>query len=345
MRALLGTGLAAGGAVAAVALRAAARRGRPSPDPERPEPLAERPGPGRRVRSFDGTSLAVHVAGPAETGARAPALVFAHGFSLDLTAWHYQWRHFSLRHRCVLFDQRGHGASSRAGQGGYSVEALGRDLQAILEAEVPEGPVVLVGHSMGGMGVLALAAQRPEWFGPRVRAVVLANTAAGDILREVLGGLGARLGAFFIPAPRHLAVHPQRLHGLRARVMERSPGLAQAATRMVSFGRQAPPAVVEHVAGLAASVPADVWTRLVVSLSELELGHALEHVTAPALVVAGDRDRLTPPASALALERRLPDARMAVFAGAGHCTMLERPDEFNRAVEDFLGLLPAGGAA
>src|SRR5205823_8900057 len=123
----------------------------------------------------------------------APALVFAHGFSIDLTAWHYQWKHLSKDHRCVLFDQRGHGRSSAAAGGDYSLDALGHDLRAVLDAEAGDHPAVLVGHSMGGMSIMSFARLYPQEFGGRVRAVVLANTAASDILQELIGGLGIRM--------------------------------------------------------------------------------------------------------------------------------------------------------
>jgi pimeloyl-ACP methyl ester carboxylesterase len=93
---------------------------------------------------------------------------------------------------------------------------------------------------------------------------------------------------------------------------------------------------VEHVATVAARAPVDVWSDLLVSLIEMDLRHALEHIRVPAMVLVGDVDRLTPPASALAIKHALPDGRMVVFKGAGHCTMLERHEQFNQVVGRFL---------
>src|SRR5205807_339679 len=143
-------GAAAGTAASVLASRALVRRQRRRPDPERSERLTELPpedlGP---VVSHDGTLLAVRAAG--EEG--RPALVFAHGFSLDMTTWHYQWKAFSDRYRCVLYDQRGHGRSGPAVGGDHSLQAMGGDVRAVLDAAVPRGPAVLVGHSMGGMAL------------------------------------------------------------------------------------------------------------------------------------------------------------------------------------------------
>lgn len=327
-------GAAAAGA-GVVAERYLLRRARARPDPARGEPLGDRPGPERRVRSFDGTELAVHVVGPEGPDPPGPTLVFVHGFSLDLTGWHYQWRWFSGRCPCVLYDQRGHGRSAAAPGGDYSFEALAQDLLAVLDAEV-RGPAVLVGHSLGGMAVLSLAALRPEVFGSRVVGAVLASTAAGPVVREVLGGLAARVGRFVLPSPRLLRRAPQAVYRIRARALRGNRDLAFLAVSLTNFGPGAPPSVVEHVARVAARIPAEVWTALALALAELDLSHALERVTVPALVLVGDRDRLTPVSSAVALARRLPRARLVVLPGAGHCAMLERPGEWNRAVEEFL---------
>jgi len=325
-----GAGLAVG-AAAVAAEKYAVRRARSRPDPARSEALAERPGQERRVASFDGTELAVHAVGPKD----APTLVFLHGFSLDLTAWHYQWKHFSETYRCVLYDQRGHGRSAAAAGGDHSIEAMGRDLKAVLDALDVPGPVVLIGHSMGGMAVLAFAAEFPEEMRGRVAGVVLANTAAAELLKGMVSAVGARTGAVLLAALRRLGSDPVRVHRIRARAFAKQADVAFLIAMLTNFGPKAPPSVVDHVVALAAATPVEVWTDGLRSLLEMDLSHALQHVTAPSLVLVGDRDRLTPPASALAIKRRLPDARMVVLQGAGHCMMLERSEQWNRVVEEF----------
>jgi pimeloyl-ACP methyl ester carboxylesterase len=162
----------------------------------------------------------------------------------------------------------------------------------------------------------------------------------------VLGGLAAWVGTFLVPAPRRLAARPDRIHRLRAGALGRSSDLAFLATRITNFGPRASPTVVDHVASVAALAPAEVWTNLLGSLAALDLGNALEHVRVPALVMVGDVDRLTPPATARSLVGALPDARLLVVRGAGHCAMLERHREFNAAIESFIGpLVQAAGPA
>ncbi len=332
-KALIGAGIALGAAAVGVAAeRYAVRRARSRPDPERGESLAERPGSEQRVTSFDGTELTVNVIGPEG----APTLVFAHGITLDMTAWHFQWRDLSDEYRCVLYDQRGHGRSAKAANGDYSLEALGRDLKAVLDATGTEAPVVFVGHSMGGMSIVSFAELFPEEFGTRLKAVILANTAASDVVKEVLGGMAARVGKFLLPTPKRFLSKPERAFWLRSGALGLSPDIAFLVVRLTNFGSQASPSVVDHVASIAGQAPAEVWTDLIVSVAEINLAHALEHITVPTLVLAGDVDRLIPPATSLALKRKLPQGKMVVLRDAGHCAMLERHDLFNRAVRDFL---------
>jgi pimeloyl-ACP methyl ester carboxylesterase len=329
----LGTGIAVGAAAVGIAAeRYMVRRARAVADPDRGEGFDERPGEEQRLTSFDGTELSVNVVGPD----RGPTLVFVHGFSLDMTVWHYQWKHFSRDYRCVLYDVRGHGRSMPATGGDYSVEALGHDLKAVLDAFAPSGPVALIGHSMGGMSVISLADLYAPEFGGRVQAVVLANTAAADVVKEVLGGLGARVGRFLIPVPRGLLNGSNLAFRLRDGALNRSPNLAFLAARLTNFGPKPPPSVVDHVATIAGQAPVEVWTDLIRSLAEMDLTHVLENINVPTLVLVGDVDRITPPASALAMKRRLPDARMVVLKEAGHCAMLERHEQFNEVLGGFL---------
>jgi pimeloyl-ACP methyl ester carboxylesterase len=332
--ALAAAGIGVAGAVAVAGERLLIRRARAAPDPDGAEPLAERPGEERRVRSFDGTELAVNVTG--RSGNSRPTLVFVHGFTLDMTGWHFQWKKFSRTHRVVLFDQRGHGHSSPATDGDYSLEAMGRDLQAVLEATVPEGPAVLVGHSLGGMAILSLASLHPEEFGSRVQGVVLANTAASDILKAVLGNLGEKAALAILPYARRFVAQTGRAYRLRSRLVGSGGDLAFLIARITNFGPSAPPSVIDHVVSVAAEAPVEVWTDVMASLLAMDLGDAIHGVRVPALVIASDLDRLTPPTSARAIADRLPQGRLVEIRGAGHCSMLERPEEFNRVLEAFV---------
>lgn len=135
--------------------------------------------PDRRVVvADDGVRLHVEIDG--DPGAPV-TVVLCHGLLLDNTSWQLQRAVLKRKARVVAWDQRGHGRSGRGPCEHSSIDQTGRDLHAVLEQVVPEGPVVLVGHSMGGMTLMALAEQRPELFGDRVVGVVLIATSAGPV--------------------------------------------------------------------------------------------------------------------------------------------------------------------
>ncbi len=327
-------GVTVGTAAGVIATRAAIRRDRRRIDPEEGERLAELPpddlGP---VVTDDGTLLSVRAAGDPS----APAVVMTHGFSLDMTTWHYQWTEWSKRYRCVLFDHRGHGRSGTSHQRDYTLQAMGRDLRRVLDATVPEGRAVLAGHSMGGMAILAMAEAHPEEFGERVAGVILADTAAAELVRGAIGGLLGRLTGFRVPGARAEGIHRFMKAG--------RSDLSYLVARLTNFGHHPSPWLVDYISAISGQAPVEVWTDALIGVLELDFRHALEHIRVPALVIVGDVDRITPPTSAEALAEALPDANLVVLEGAGHLGMLERHEDFNRVAGPFLDRVLGGRPA
>jgi pimeloyl-ACP methyl ester carboxylesterase len=279
------------------------------------------------ITSFDGTEIAARAAGPAD----APVLLFVHGFSLDGTTWFEQWMDLSVDFRCVVIDQRSHGRSGRAAHDDLSVRSMGRDLAAVLDVVAPEQKAVIVGHSMGAMAILALAEQRPEFFGPRVAGVVLIGAASSDLVQGALGAvtelLRPRLGS--------VAAAARRVDRLRKALQASPVDIRGAVVRLTQLGPDAPQHVVDHVVQLAQRASSSVWTDGLAEIMEVDQRHAVPRVTVPALVVVGEHDRITPPAAAVELAGALPDARLVVLEGAGHLAMLERPVELDRELRLF----------
>jgi pimeloyl-ACP methyl ester carboxylesterase len=297
-------------------------------DPEAHEALSMLPpedlGP---IESFDGTKLAVRAAGDPSL----PTIVFVHGFSLDLTTWHYQWTELSARYRCVLFDLRSHGRSDRAAGGDLSLSAFGHDLAAVVEAVATDRPVLLVGHSMGGVAILAMAESRPDLFGTQVAGCVFAGTAANDLLRGAMGSITE----LFRPRLGSIRQAAARMNRLRRYVVSSPADLGQLIARMTQFGPHASPHVVGYVVALAARAPSEVWTDALAGLMDMDLRHAVTHVRVPTLVLVGEHDRVTPPSSAVALADELPEGRLEILEEAGHIPMMEAHEAFNERVEGF----------
>ena len=186
--------------------------------------------------------------------------MLVHGYIQEMAVWHYQRRALAADGdvRLVLYDHRSHGRSGRGPAERSTIEQLGRDLGTVLDAVAPDGPVVLVGHSMGGMTVMALADARPELFGDRVVGVALVGTSAGKLAQLTFG-----LPTATLPVTRR--VLPLLTKGMttRPRPFERGrragSDLAFLLTRRGGFGSgDVSPAVVEFVATMAARTPVDV---------------------------------------------------------------------------------------
>ncbi|MBA3251048.1 MAG: alpha/beta hydrolase [Geodermatophilaceae bacterium] len=333
--AALGLLTAGAGAVVAVQQRrvAAARR---APDVRAGTGFGRLPADRTyRVRTDDGQALYVEEVGPLD----APlVLVFVHGFTLALGSWHYQRLALARPDRRLVFvDLRSHGRSERAPSESCEIDQLGRDLISVLDTATGDRPVVLVGHSMGGMSILALAEQRPELFGQQVRGVALLSTSSGGLA-------GVDLGLPKALTPLKLVALPVLARGMRAR-----PKLAELTrrlgsdlswwlTRSYSFGDpDVSPALVDYVGRLIAETPVEVIADFFGTL----MGH--DKVTAlpalrrvPTLLACGEQDRLTPLSHSQAMAKELPDAELLVVPGAGHLAMMERPDLVDEALEALL---------
>jgi pimeloyl-ACP methyl ester carboxylesterase len=258
-------------------------------------------------------------------------VILAHGFSLDQSTWSEVWPVLAERFRVVTFDQRSHGLSAPAEHGDLTLRSIGRDLGAVVEAVAGDRRVVIVGHSMGGIAALALAEQRPELVAERVAGVVFVGAAASDLLR---GAMGSVTGALR-PRIASLMGAPQRVDRLRKAVL-RSPGdLSGIVARLTQFGPDAPPEVVHHIVGLAGRARSEVWTTGLAELMEADFGHAVARITMPSLVIVGEHDRVTPPASAVELAGALPEGRLVVLEGVGHVPMLERPERLALEIGTF----------
>ena len=286
-------------------------------DPERLS-LSEPPsGIPLEVRSPDGTVLHAELFGP-DNG--VPVLL-AHGWTESLQYWTYQIRALSDHGRRVIaYDLRGHGDSQTAAGGDYSIARFGEDLEAVLIAAVPDGArAVIAGHSLGAMAIAAWAESHD--VERRVGAAALINTGVGDLIAEQL--------LLPVPSIAHAVNRTVAVHGFlgsRAPLPRFSTPLIASLIRYVAFGPAASPAQVAFYERMLIACPPDVRADVGIALSEIELHDALPRLDVPTVVIAGDRDRLTPPAHARRIAEMLPRLeRLTILEQTGHMAPLERP--------------------
>ncbi|MGW0496480.1 alpha/beta fold hydrolase [Streptomyces sp. NPDC003007] len=316
----------------------------------------------------DGTELYYEVddvdqeAAPAAIGPRrrrlfgrkfpAPVtVVFSHGYCLNQDSWHFQRAALRGVVRTVHWDQRSHGRSGRGvaqtrDDEPITIEQLGRDLKAVIDAAAPEGPLVLVGHSMGGMTVMALADQYPELIRERVVGVAFVGTSSGR-----LGEVNYGLPVAGVNVVRRVLPGVLRVLGQRAELVEKgrraTADLFAGIIKRYSFAsRDVDPAVARFAERMIESTPIDVVAEYYPAFNDHDKTEALVHFAdLPVLVLAGVQDLVTPSEHSEAVADLLPDAELVLVPDAGHLVMLEHPEVVTDRLADLLtrtGAVPAG---
>lgn len=299
-------------------------------DPDRNEPLGQLRSPSRIITTPDGVRLYVEVETPTrfEPGVD-PTIIFTHGYALNQDCWHYQRRDLGSLGRLVFWDQRSHGRSSRAASGSVSIDQLGRDLATVIEGVAPSGPLILVGHSMGGMTVMAFADQFPQIVADRVKGVALLATSAGELNTVSMG-----LPAWTVPVL-------QRYSGAATRVMRegkqfidpvrsRASDLSFIITRIYSFGGWSSPSLTRFMNEMVNDTPSDVIAEFLPTLLEHDKVDALAGFKdVETLVLVGTHDLVTPVAHTKRIAEHVPHAEVVVQPDAGHMVILERHADVN----------------
>jgi pimeloyl-ACP methyl ester carboxylesterase len=247
--------------------------------------------------------------GGREHDSTLPAVIFLHGAGLDHTVWALLTRWFAHRGFAALApDLPGHGHSG--GEALTSVAAMTDWTAALIETAVAR-PAAIIGHSMGSLIALELAARHPA----KVGALGLIGTAAAmPVSRDLLDAAAAQ---------DHAAIDMVTIwgYGFRAGVGgSLAPGLWMLGGGVRLVERARPGVLFRDLAacndyrdGLASAAKA----------------------TMPATLVLGERDLMTPAKAGRALAAALPNARVVTLAGAGHMLMSERPDEVLNALRDL----------
>ncbi|QXE35177.1 alpha/beta hydrolase [Streptomyces sp. GMY02] len=284
-------------------------------------------------------------------GRKAPTpvtVVFSHGYCLNQDSWHFQRAALRGLVRTVHWDQRSHGRSARgvsqSGPGAVpvTIDQLGRDLKAVIDAAAPEGPLVLVGHSMGGMTMMALADQFPELVRERVVGIALVGTSSGR-----LGEVNYGLPVAGVNAVRRVLPGVLRALGSQAELVERgrraTADLFAGLIKRYSFSsKDVDPAVVRFAERLIEGTPIDVVAEFYPAFTDHDKVQALSvFLEVPALVLAGESDLVTPSSHSEAIADLLPDAELVLVPDAGHLVMLEHPEVVTDRLADLLARVGA----
>jgi pimeloyl-ACP methyl ester carboxylesterase len=278
------------------------------------------------VTTPDGVPLAVREVGPSD----APlTVVFAHGFCLRMGAFHFQRMRLSEEWgpqvRMIFYDQRGHGRSGQASPETYTVPQLGKDLETVLQVIAPRGPIVLVGHSMGGMTVLSHARQFPQHYGSRITGAALIASAAEGVAKSPLGEILTNPGLDAVLRAARSA--PKLAH--RGRTAARS--LIGPILRAASYSdMRVSPSVVAFSEQMMLGTAIPTMVEFLHALQVHDETAALPTLAKiPTLIVCGDHDLVTPDEYSRKMADVLPESELVIVAKAGHLVLLERPASVN----------------
>ena len=306
--------------------------------------LLDAPGPAAGVLTDDGLRLHVEEDGDPD----APVtVVFSHGFTAQLGEFVLQRETLRSRARVVLYDQRGHGRSPLGAPENATMEQLGRDLAAVIAQRVPRGPVVLVGHSMGGMTLMTFARQHPDVVRDRVVGAFLLATSAGEVVDAGVVGRGVRL-------LRRLHLIGVYLRWLRLvspvleRFRARGTVAGRAFTRRYLFGKDdaTDAALVREVQTMLEETPLTVTAAFYATfLAHDELASLAAMRDVPVTVLCGTHDRLTPLAHSRRIAAELPSAELVVVPGAGHSVNISRQQVVDDARLELLDRATARAGA
>jgi len=259
------------------------------------------------ITTEDGCRIAWRADGPSD----ARVLLLSNSLGTDMGMWSHQIDALAERFRVLRYDSRGHGASSTT-PGDYSLDRLGRDALALLDA-LDIDRIDFCGVSLGGMIGQWLAWRAPE----RLGRIVLSNTSAfmgpsaswqmriDAVRRDGMAGIADAILARWL-TERFVALRPDLAAGLVATLKATDP---------------------QGYAGCCAAI------------RDMDLRPTARLVTTPALVIGGSEDPATPPGHAIALADHLQGAILLMLPTA-HLANIEAPDAFNRALLDFLGSAP-----
>jgi pimeloyl-ACP methyl ester carboxylesterase len=337
-------GLAAAGTAAAVAGVIAERRvGRRRRAVLREtSELGSLSGEARPVVARDGLVLHAEVDEVAPySGGREPApqptgratLVFVHGFTNNLHTWHFQRQHFRGKRRMVFFDHRSHGRSERSSRDAATMDQLALDLLTVMDELAPNDRVVLIGHSMGGMAIMALAELHPELFGPRVVGVGLCSTSAGGVALHKTFGLPGPIGA---QVPGRAVALAARAPALVDRARRAGSNIGYVTVGALAFGTRVPGAYVELVDQMIASTPFEVISEFLPNIQAHERSHALAALASvPTHIFGGTRDRMIPVSHSRTLHELIAGSVIVEYENGGHMVPLEFHEQLNEALDEL----------
>ncbi|HEY9829709.1 MAG TPA: alpha/beta hydrolase [Stenomitos sp.] len=297
--------------------------------PGRDEPKRIRSERVQRLRRPDGTVLQVEFYGPED----GQPIILSHGWGPNSTVWYYAKRQLSDRFRVIVWDLPGLGKSSKPKNQDYSLEKYARDLEAVVD--LVGKPVILLGHSMGGMLTLTFCRLFPEQLGSRVAGLILVDTTYTNPVKTAIGSKVLR------------AVQKPLLEPLLYLTIGLSPllwlmtwlsylnGSLHISVELSGFKGTETRGQLEFSALLSALGSPGVLARGTLAMLKYDETATLSTIHIPVLLIVGASDIATKPGASIRMNAELPQSELVTLKPGGHMSLMEQNQAFAEVVSAF----------
>ncbi len=264
----------------------------------------------------------------------APTLVLTHGWSTSETEWYYAKRQLAGQFRLIVWDLPGLGASTGLPDGIYSLDRMSRDLKAVV-ALANGKPVILVGHSIGGMINLTYCRLFPQDLGSTVAGIVQVDTSytnpvtttknasQSEALQKPVGEPLLHLMSLFSPLVR--AMNWLSYQNGISHLMNANSAFAGSET----WGQ------VDLIARYGYESSPDVVARGTLAMFHWDAKAELAQIPVPVLVLVGQQDTTTLPSASVFMKDHLPHAQLLAISPSAHYGLLEQNGRYNEAIAHF----------
>lgn len=263
----------------------------------------------------------------------APVVILTHGWAMDSTIWYYAKRDLARDFRVISWDLPGMGKSKPATPSAIGLSEFAQDLRSVM-ALAGDRPVVLVGHSIGGMTIQTLANQDPAFFNRHVAGTVLVNTTYTNPLKTmILSPLAQAIRWPLLEPLMRLAILLQPLVWLSAWQSYLS-GSAHLANR-IGFGKYVTRSQLEHTTLLSTrNAPGNI-NRGNLAMFRWDATRAMARINTPLLVLSGAMDIVTKPEAGQTIARDHANGIGRIIDGVNHMGFLEKAPTYNEAIATF----------
>jgi pimeloyl-ACP methyl ester carboxylesterase len=294
------------------------------------EPNAMRTGTVKDVMRSDGTKIHAELYGPSD----APTLVFTHGWGTNSTEWYYAKRHLSDRFRLILWDLPGLGGSSQPSDRNFALEKMASDLHSVVSLANGK-PVVLIGHSIGGMINLTFCRLYPDLVGAQIAGIVQMDTSYTNPVKTTKNSSFSQ--AIQKPVAEPL-LHAMILLSPFVRIMNwlsYENGLTYVQNAQTSFAGSETRGQVDFVSRYQFDSSPAVVARGTLAMFHWNATPVLSRVNTRVLIIVGQQDTTTLPSASEYMQGKLPHAELKMVKPSAHYGLLEQNDAYHAAVAQF----------